>query len=554
MKKIIYLLAFLFAFAFYGCDEFLDTTPTTSISDKIVWDDVKLATLYCNTFYAYIDRYGLFSVADKGESQFNGNLTDGLTETFKYGSRELGHGYGDANHIAMNPDLINPSEDCRLDIWGPTYTRIRRVNEFLVNMADFSTFDEQTNRLFEAQMRFFRAFLYFQLARRHGGVILYTDLNFEKDKNRSSAVDTWNLIESDLDFAASVLPVTWDAANAGRITKGAAFAFKSRAMLYAERWQSAKNAADSVFSGAGLAGKYSLVANYADAWKGGNSESILEYKYLRTGPSHTFDRLYATFGERQDEGGRGVPTQEMVEAYEKADGTIMDWTPWHSLTNTPPPYDQLEPRFHATVIYNGCTWKGKVMENSVNGTNGRYLEYGSESNALGRTVTGYYLRKLLDESLRGDDFLNFNSSQTWVEIRLAEVYLNRAEANYRLTNPAGALADLNAVRQRSGVKLPPKTGLTGDALFAAIRQERKIELAFEGHLYWDMRRWELAHIEYNDYRVHGLKITGTAPSYTFEYVDCDKQDRKFLAKTYVFPIPYSELQNNTAVEQYDEWK
>ncbi|MDR0728875.1 MAG: RagB/SusD family nutrient uptake outer membrane protein [Prevotellaceae bacterium] len=551
-KSILFFTALALSLIWSGCDEFLDTTPSDRISDKIVWSDIKVVTMYNDLFYAYLDRYGLFSTQEDGNSQFNGNLTEGLTDIFKYGSRELGSRNGDANWIATIPEEINPSSDCRLAIWGPTYTRIRRVNEFLVGMYEFSTFDERTNRLFEGQVRFFRAYLYFQLARRHGGVILYTDMNLAKDKNRSSAEDTWNLIESDLDFAASALPREWDAANEGRITKGAVFAFKSRAMLYAGRWQSAKNAADSVFA----LNKYALTPNYADAWKGSNSESILEYKYLLTGPSHRFDRDYAPFGDIVNEGGKGGPTQEMVEAYEKADGTTVDWSPWHGTTTTPPPYDQLEPRFHATVIYNGCTWKGKTMENSVNGTNGRYMEYKSESYPQGRTVTGYYLRKLMNEA--HINLTSDASTQTMVEIRLAEVYLNRAEANYRLNSPSGALADLNAIRTRPGVNLPLKTGLTGDALFNAIRQERKIELAYEGHLYWDMRRWRLAHENYpagyNNYRVHGLKITGMAPNYTYEYVDCDKEDRKFLAKTYVLPIPYSELQNNNAVEQYDEWK
>jgi hypothetical protein len=211
----------------------------------------------------------------------------------------------------------------------------------------------------------------------------------------------------------------------------------------------------------------------------------------------------------------------------------------------------LEPRFRATVIYNGCTWQGKIMQNSVNGTNGRYMEYNSENYPKGRTVTGYYLRKLRDE-VHTD--LTLASSQTWVEIRLAEVYLNRAEAKYRLNDAPGALSDINAVRQRTGVNLPPKTGLTGAALFTAIRQERKIELAYEGHLYWDMRRWRLAHTEYSGFRVHGLKISGSVGSYTYEYVDCDKQDRSFLTKLYVLPIPNGELNNNSAIEQYDEWK
>ncbi|RXF68030.1 RagB/SusD family nutrient uptake outer membrane protein [Arcticibacter tournemirensis] len=547
MKKIAHLIIAFLTFFVYGCDKFLETTPTDRISDQIVWEDKKTATLYCNTFLAYIDRYGVFS----SPSQFNGNLTEGLTETFKYGSNVPGSRAGDANMIVFNPERIGPDQNL-LNVWAVTYERIRRINEFLVGLKNYSKFDEQTNLLFEGQARFMRAYLYFQLAKRHDGVILYTDMNFVRDKNRSSAEETWNLIEEDLNFAASVLPQEWDSANYGRITKGAVYAFKSRAMLYAGRWQSVKDAADEVFK----LNKYSLTANYKDSWKGNNSESILEYNYLVTGPNHNFDAAYATFGEVVDAGGAGAPTQEMVEAYEKADGTTIDWALWHAEAGTTvrPPYEALEPRFQATIIYNGCQWQGKTMENTVNGINGSYMDYGSAPYPKGKTTTGYYLRKLRDENHK--DLNSYASAQTWVEIRLAEVYLNRAEALYRLNNATGALNDINAVRNR--VSLPAKSGLTGERLFSAIRQERKIELAYEDHLYWDMRRWRLADKDYpagyNNYRVHGLRITQNSGSYLWQYVDCDKENRKFLTKTYVLPIPNSELNNNSGIQQYDEWK
>jgi len=525
-----------------GCSDFLDTTPTDRISDKIVWENNETVQLYMNTFYAYIDRYGNFS----SPSQFSGNLTEGLTETMKYGSYVPGSGAGDANIYVFTPEQINATGNL-LNVWTITYERIRRVNDFLVGLNEYSKLSAELNIQYEAQARFFRAFLYFQLAKRHDGVILYRDMNLQKNINRSSAAETWDFIEEDLDFAASALPKT---APFGRLTKGAAFALKSRAMLYAERWQSAKNAADSVFA----LNVYSLTDKYADAYKGNNSESILEYSYLRTGPSHSFDKNYATFGEIDNQGGNGVPTQEMVEAYEKKDGTKINWNAWHtsSGTTTPPPYGDIEPRFHATVIYNGSLWQGKTMENCVGGTNGRYMGYREDSYTQGRTVTGYYLKKFREES--NDDLTTYPSTFTWVELRLAEVYLNRAEANYRLGQSGAALNDLNVVRRRPEVNLPAKTGLTGNDLFNAIRQERKIELAYEGHLYWDMRRWKLAHTEYNDYRVHGLKISKDAAGFNYQYVDCDLQDRKFLVKTYVLPIPYDELANNLAIEQYDQWK
>ncbi|MFZ5429102.1 MAG: RagB/SusD family nutrient uptake outer membrane protein [Bacteroidota bacterium] len=543
MINNIFKTALVLAFAiFIGCDDYLDTTATDRISDKIVWESEANIKLYVNAFYPYIDRYGNF-----GNSQFSGNLTEGLTETMKYGSYVPGSRAGDANMYVFTPEMMSPSGSL-LNTWGTTYERIRRVNEFLVGLEKYSTLETEKNKIYEGQARFFRAFLYFQLAKRHGGVILYTDMNLQKDKNRSSAEETWNLIADDLDFAASVLPVTWDNANKGRVTKGAALALKSRAMLYAQRWQAAKDAADAVIA----LNIYSLTGNYKDSWKGGNSESILEYNYLITGPNHTFDKDYATFGEIENQGGSGTPTQEMVESYESKDGAKVDWSTWHVKggTTTRPPWENLEPRFAATIIYNGSTWKGRVMENCVDGTNGRYMGYRDDTYAKGRTTTGYYLRKFMNES--HTDLITYRSTQTWVELRLAEVYLNRAEASFRLGNSNPALSDLNVVRGR--VNLPPLNGLSGDALFDAIRQERKIELAFEGHLYWDMRRWKLAHVDYNGYRVHGMKISRHEAGFHYELVDCDLQDRKFLEKTYVLPVPYSEMENNAAIEQYDEWK
>ena len=542
ITKIFKTLFIAGIFCLAGCADFLDTTPTDRISDKLVWESDATVQLYVNTFYAYIDRYGVFS----SPSQFNGNLTEGLTETLKYGSYPPGSGAGDANDYVFNPEIITPGANL-LNVWSVTYERIRRINEFLVGLEKYSKLDAEKNLQYEAQARFFRAFLYFQLAKRHDGVILYKDMNLKKDINRSSAEETWNLIAEDLDYAASVLPKE---TNRGRLTKGAALAFKSRAMLYAERWQAAKDAADAVFE----LGIYSLTAKYADGYKGGNSESIMEYAYLRTGPNHNFDRRYATFGEIENEGGAGTPTQEMVETYEKKDGTIMNWNAWHVSggTTTRPPYSDIEPRFHSTVIYNGSIWQGKTMENSVGGTNGRFMGYREDTYTKGRTVTGYYLKKFRDES--NTALTTYASTHTLVELRLAEVYLNRAEANYRLGKGTEALNDINAIRKRTEVNLPAKTGLTGTELFNAIRQERKIELAYEGHLYWDMRRWRLADTEYNNYRVHGLKISKNAEGFLYEYVDCDLQNRRFLAKTYVLPIPYTELSDNSAIEQYDQWK
>lgn len=540
------------AVALSGCNSFLDTTPSDRVSDKLVWTSTGYTDLYINNFYEYLSVYGQF-----GTAQFNGSLTEGLTNTFKYGSASPGSKAGDSNDYVFYPDKLMPSGNL-MNIWDGTYTRIRRINEFLDSQDKYSTYSEEVNLRYEAQARFFRAFLYFQLAKRHtqgtenGGLIIYTDLDMQKNTPLSSAEEVWQLIYEDLDFAAKNLPAQWDASNSGRITRYGAYAFMSRAMLYAERWDDAKAAADEVI----LNGGYSLTKNYADAYKGGNSESIIEFAYNGvTGPGHTFDKDYVPYGDyamagSDEYGGKGTPTQEMVEYYETKDGQKVDWSEWKSgTTDKVPPYAQLEPRFHATILYPGSNWKGQVIMPTENGKNGRFMMFRDDQYPNGRTVTGYYLRKLLDEN-HASDLITIGGSHTWVEMRLAEVYLNRAEALYHIGgNDEGVKADINIVRGRVG--LPPTEN---SDLFAAIRQERLVELAYEGHLYWDMRRWELAHVEYNNYRCHGLKVDEvSAGSYTYTYVDCDLQDRKFIDKMYIFPVPTSETNNNSAAKQFKEW-
>jgi Ni,Fe-hydrogenase III large subunit len=159
------------------------------------------------------------------------------------------------------------------------------------------------------------------------------------------------------------------------------------------------------------------------------------------------------------------------------------------------------------------------------------------------------MRKFRQES--NTDLTNVASTATWVELRLAEVLLNLAEAEHELGHDDVAMAYIAQVRERVG--LPTDKSLTGEAVKEALIHERKIELAYEGHLWWDMRRWRLSEEAYTGYRVHGLKITKEGSGYRYQYVDADGQDRKFLNRMYRLPIPDAELQNNNSIDQFPEW-
>ena len=484
MKKSILILASIAALV--SCNKWLDgTTDSSTLSEAAIWETKESANYYLNGFYTYLYKYGQF-----GEAQFGGSMTESLTDELKYGSEALGNKAGHPNNYVTNADAVTP-DGCLWGVWGNAYGQVRRVNGFLNSRAKFSHFDAQTDTLFVAQARFFRAFLHFQLAKRHPkGIIYYKELPKSNDKALSTPDEFWQDMYEDLLYAAKNLPVDWPAAERGRITKGGAWAMMSRVMLYAGRWQDAYDAADSVIK----LNKYGLVSDYAQSWKGNNKESIIEFDFNKNGVTHTFDQDYVPMCFGYDYGALGTPTQEMVESYEKADGTKYDWSGYHDgSVKTRPDYESLEPRFKATIYYNGCTWGpdgDKIMDCTVNGTNGEFMKYGSAPYSYGKTTTGYFLRKFIDE--KHTDLKGVKSTQTWVEMRYAEVLLNKAEAAYMLKK-SDYQAPMNEVRAR--VNLPAKS-TTGEAWFKDYRNERKVELAYEGHQFWDLRRWRIAHKKY----------------------------------------------------------
>lgn len=541
MKKIAkYISVACLSLAFASCNDWLDDVENKStVDDAAVFYSESTIDYYIDGFYTWIGKYGQL---DMDNYQFNGSWTEAMTDIFKYSGSFTFRRAGIPNSYAELAVPMSPDAN-QLSCWDNAYSSIRRINQFLALEEQYAgKFNETQRNIWRAQARFFRAFMNFQLAKRHGGsIILFDGLPEGPNKARSSAKDVWDFIEADLDFCAENLPESWNSANTGRITKYAALAFKSRVMLYAERWQEAYDAANDVI----LNGPYALMTTYTAATAGGNKESIIECRYdALQGPNTQYDYYYSP--ETENNGACGpAPTQELVECYEKADGSKVDWTPWHGTTTTPPPYDQLEPRFAATVFYPGCTWKGQTLNMSVEGPNVKFFDYGTQTQANGNTCTGYLVRKFLNPDMK--DVIGLKSAQTWVELRFAEVLLNFAEAAYNLNKMDDVREALKRIRNRVG--LPAKAS-SGNSLLNDYRNERKIELAFEGQLYWDMVRWKLCHTEYNNYRRHGVKVNNG--SYT--YVEVDNNDLRYSEKCYVLPVPQSEINNNNLIEQYDNWR
>ena len=550
MKKI--LIALSLAGVLTACNGFLDMTPTDSISDKVMWADTQSAEYAVNSIYSYA--YDIFAVWPSSVG-----MTEAFTDEFKYGSYvNFAYCLIPSQVAYGGTNLTNSFVSVYLGCWSALYNAVRRTNEAMSNLHSLGgNLPESDKARLEGELRLMRGWLYFELVKRYKEVILYDEdlTQIAVEKALSTEAEGWNFIWNDLVIAAQNLPEK--AAAKGRLDKGVALALITRAMLYAGENDKVIAAADEL---ADLG--YALMPDYGDAFTvpvtSGNTEAILQYTFSYSdGVTHDFDFYYSPGGDYklvgQQGGGYGTPTQEMVESYELAQGGFPDWSPWHGETMVQPPYEQLEPRFKATILYNGASWKGRTIEPFVGGTDG-WCQWNKEPKPEGRTTTGYYLRKFVDETHNLAE--RSQSVQHFVLIRYAEVLLNKAEACYRKGDTEGANAAVRAIRSRVGL---PYTAKSGDALWKAIRQERRVELAFEDHWYWDLRRWKEAAEDYplglNNYQVHGLKIESTAVAgqYKYTYVSVDDKDRNFPAKMYRFPLPDGELNSNPLVNQYPEW-
>ena len=552
MKKLYKaILAAGISLGAFSCTPYLDMAPTDSVSDKLIWETTQNAEYHVNYIYTYL--YDLLM------NQCAAGQTEALTDMMKYGSYNYNALCYIPSEIAYGVEqtLSAGYVSTYLGYWGTWYQGIAKTNKAIDCLKRYGQMSDEDKLRLEAEIKFMRASLYFDLMKRYKEIIIYDEdlLAYSKDKELSTEAQGWDFIYNDLKFATDYLPAR-EAAN-GRLNKGMAWAFMTRAMLYAERWEEVKTAAEEVEKLG-----YGLEADYADAYSkavnAGNNEAIIQYLFDRTNDvTHSFDFYYTPGGDYalhgETGGGYGTPTQEMVESYELATGGAANWAAWHGTTTQTPPYADLEPRFHATILYNGAQWKGRSIEPFVGGVDG-WCQWNLDREPMGRTTTGYYLRKLVDES---HDVIAYSGGvQPLTIMRYAEVLLNKAEACYRLDMSAEANEAVKAVRARVGL---PYTDKGGSALWDAIRQERKVELAFEGLWYWDLRRWGVAHKQYPEglsgYQQHGLKIENNGDgTFTYTYVSVDDQDRNFPEKMYRFPMPSGELNNNALVEQYPERK
>jgi hypothetical protein len=558
--KYLFFTALISLFLSAGCvDTALDKRDLSAIPEETVWNDPLYADGYINKL--------CMDILPGWDNGISGNSDDA------YGGSSILYG-----------QLTNSS----IDNWP--YDLIRNVNLFLVKIGTGSI-DASTQSKLKGQALVLRAWLYFSMVRLYGGVPLVLEpqgLNDDLYVSRNRTSECIAQIVKDLDESInSELPWSWSGDDAGRISKASALALKARVLLYwaspqfnrpgsrdAQRWETAyatNKQAKELLADNG----YALYNSFPDIWFDEmNSECVFAKRYHYPGQTNIWAAATRPLEVSQNAYGSNWPTVEIVDAFPMNDGVSISESPDYDPVFY---WQNRDPRFAASIAYNSCTWPLIGRTGSKQWT---YRGYAPEQN-LG-TLTGYYCRKAIDVTFTAFDA--YNSSTDYIEIRYAEVLLNFAECAVETGHPDEAIEILKQIRARAGI-IPGddnmyglESGLTGDALVKAILFERRLEFAFEGMRYWDLRRRRMFASELNGTRRHArfanlvpeltptdfdaIRLGTPEPDYDTEYskffidevILADTQyDIDFRENYYFYGIPNSHLETNSRLQQTEGW-
>ena len=568
-----------------SCQGVLDVTPKDQFPDQAVFADPNLAQAFLSDAYRGLG-HGLYEI-------MLASMTD---ET------HFIHNY---NTEVVLQSLITSSARGALDDgryshfnWGPSYSRIRQTNIFLSHI-DAAGFDDALKRRMKGEAFFLRAYFYHNLMRMYGGVPLITKvygLNEDYAVARNSFKETVDFIVANADSAAALLPLSFSGTDVGRATKGAALALKARVLLYAASdlynlnpsdsaftgyttaqdrvalWRAAKNAAKAVMD-LGIYGLFrpspaspqEAARNYGDLFlQQMSTEVILSRFFLSTRDDGYNPGLHNGPNGFHTWGGN-TPIQNLVDDYRMADGSKFDWSnPAEAMA----PYANRDPRFYASIAYDGAPWRTRPDDvknldpvGTIQTFRALTLTGGSVVAGLDTrdspvenwngAYSGYYLRKFIDPSINAQ----FTKQQVpWIFFRYAEVLLNYAEASIELNELGDAVTALNQIRRRAG--MPEFSGgLDQTTLRQEYRSERRVEMAFEEQRFFDARRWMIAPQVLNK-DAFGINIFANGASPTnrstwtnYRYETHSIQRRAWDDKMYFMPIPRDELNRNPMLSQ-----
>lgn len=543
LQKAFLLFGTLAALSISACKKnYLDNAPTSIISTTSILSDSALMEAYV------VGRYtGETLNSENNAPEFQrafdapwlSSCTDESIATQDNGSYIIEQG----NYTPDNESFMS-------NFWFRSYRSIREINYALANMGAVPMSAYTRNRLI-AELHFIRAYRYHDLIRNYGDVPLMGDKVWGLTDNNYTPLYTRTPVEDCIAYAVSECDLAIQGLKgvslpAGRASMEAAMALKARLLLYAAsplytggandqtKWAAAAAANKAVMD----LNKFSLYSDYRQEFlTNSTSEDIFERLYS---PVVGHSGLELVDGPNGYNGWGGqTPLQNFVDAYEMANGkAITDPTSGY---NPQDPYSNRDPRLTATVLYNGHPYRGRDVQTYVPGG----LDSKDGPGPWNTTLTGYYILKYMNENLNMPDqpdnlYADQTQDQPYKYIRYAETLLNYAEAQNEAVGPdATVYSALNQIRSRAG--MPPITpGLSQSDMRQTIINERQVELSFEDHRFYDVRRWKIASVTENvpAYGMRATKNPDGSITYT-RFVALG--NRSFTDKNYWMPIPQSEI-------------
>lgn len=584
MKKILLgvqaCVVVLVIFSSWSCKKggsFLDQKVTTALNEQTVFADSArtmdyLADIYEGLFYWY--------------NSASPNSANGPWDEMSDEASTRWPGGQNIPNQVFDGAFGDPFYTNMKNSWTHFYSRIRQCNIFLKDVGEAplsSALKERT----KAEARFLRAYHYFLMMEAWGGIPLVGDTVYSLSASnvnvRSSWEDCVNYVVAELDTIAPELPVAYSGLDYGRITRGACLALKSRMLLFAAsplynggspvedpvirpltgyptydagRWQKALDAAEDVVK----LGVYSLETDNQTKPGYGFYHLFLE----RVSQEIILARMEGPNNEVESDeqppsrGGqfRRYPTQELVDAFPMKNGLPIDDPA--SGYDAQHPYDNRDPRFYYSIVYNGAP----LFNKTTNQMEPVWTYKGAPQDGLKAvsantgTNTGYYVRKMMDDLVTANGTAKTDRCQP-VLFRYAGVLLNLAEAANETGNTSLALDQLIALRKRAGIEpgADNRYGIPSDPsqdeARELIRNERFIELAFEMQRFWDLRRWK-AGDWLDGQMMHGMQIAKESDG-SFTYKRIETRHRYFKDNIYYFAIPPDEIAVNRGLIQNAGW-
>lgn len=501
MKKIEYVMIVIASVIFIGCHDILDIEPKDRITG--IWSNEALVESYVN---------GMYNSLQHGYCEaLWASLTDEMHDVHNNGGAwTVQRGELTSDNISTLGTTTTPY----VNKWGYAYERIRDINEFFEEIES-SGFEENLKDRLKGEMKFIRAYLYSELLWRYGDVPLITHVFALDDDYTTATRDSYDkvvdFIVKELDEAALLL--NGSEIRKGRATPDATLALKSRVLLYAAsplnnpsndraKWEKAAQAAEALIDKG-----YTLYPDYKNLFMEDNNEIIFA-RYFTKSLNHNINGFSGTnslYG-----GGHNHPTENLAMDYEMVNGELpysLDAS--NNIIVNPAsgydpknPYLDRDPRFYASILYDGSIFQDHEVETFDGGIDSPL----SSVVPWNATMTGYYLYKFIDPSksvnLRTDDL----STNPWIYFRYGEILLNYAEAKFELGDEDAARRYINLIRTRADM---PPVDVSGTDLRDKIRHERRIELAFEGHRFFDVRRWKILE-EVSTRQILGMQIRKAA--------------------------------------------